>query len=228
MRERVKGGDTRGRPVGGWSWRWGGVVARGRRWGCWLVQGVEEALISQESTTKPQLFTFKRRGDGLFLRRPPAATRLLLLLIFIFFSEQCHVLPGPAGSQRPSSALPFGTSETRSEGGRGRGKGRGSRRVSEVSTRRPCWRCGEERAQHSWKGTKQTNKQTKGASERADASKEWSVTRATSGPTFIHHHVQPVTLTSLLWFCWHMCTQLLLLQFSAPISVKSSCQQLQE
>lgn len=87
---------------------------------------------------------------------------------FFFFCEQCHVFPGPAGSQRPSSALTFGTSETQSEGG---GRGRGSRLVSDrscsVSTWRPCWSCGEERAEHSWKGTKQTNKQANEAGERA-------------------------------------------------------------
>lgn len=111
--------------------------------------------------------------------------------IFYFFSEQCHVLPGPAGSQRPSSALTFGTSETRSEGGRGRGKGRGSRRVSEVSTRRPCRRCGEERAQHSWKGTKQTNKQTKGASERASRCIKRVVSHKSHKRTDLHPPPRP-------------------------------------
>lgn len=147
-------------------------MARGRRWGCWLVQGVEEALISQESTTKPQLFTFKRRGDGLFLRRrhtpPPFA-----FFIYLFFPEQCHVLPGPAGSQRPSSALTFGTSETRSKGGRGRGKGRGSRRVSGRASARVKFQPGglvgvagrRERNAVGKGQNKQTSKQRERASE---------------------------------------------------------------
>lgn len=49
MRKQVKGGDTRGRPVGG-KVVGGGVL---REW--------KGALISTESTTKPPLFTLKRK-----------------------------------------------------------------------------------------------------------------------------------------------------------------------
>lgn len=93
--------------------------------------------------------------------------------IYLFFPEQCHVLPGPAGSQRPSSALTFGTSETRSEGGRGRGKGRGSRRVSGRASARVKFQPGglvgvagrRERNAVGKGQNKQTSKQRERASE---------------------------------------------------------------
>lgn len=55
-------------------------------------------MISTESTTKPELFTLKRKKIAFF--PPPDA-----------FRAECHVLPRPAGSERLSSAIAFGTSE---------------------------------------------------------------------------------------------------------------------
>lgn len=59
-------------------------------------------MISTESTTKPELFTLKRKEIAFF---PLDA-----------FRAECHVLPRPAGSERPSSAIAFGTSEAHLRG----------------------------------------------------------------------------------------------------------------
>lgn len=60
-------------------------------------EGVGKALISTESTTKTELFTLKRKEIAFF---PLDAFRAV-----------CHVLPRPAGRERQSSAIAFGTSE---------------------------------------------------------------------------------------------------------------------
>lgn len=106
------GFSTRGRPVGGEKGRGCG---QGRRWGYWLVRRVEGALISQESTTKPQHFYIQKKRRWPLSAPPPRRHTLP----WFVFSKRCHVLPGLAGSQRPSLALTFGTSETQSEGGGG-------------------------------------------------------------------------------------------------------------
>lgn len=54
---------------------------------------------------KASAFYIKKRGDFFFFFSPPDA-----------FRAECHVLPGPAGSERLSSAIAFGTSEAHLRG----------------------------------------------------------------------------------------------------------------
>lgn len=77
----------------------------GGQWGVGLEvlggERMEKALIFAESTTKTALFTLKRKGIAFsfFFLLPDA------------YRAECHVLPGPAGSERLNSAVAFGTSE---------------------------------------------------------------------------------------------------------------------
>lgn len=79
MRKQVKGEDTHGKPVGG------GVG--GERLG--LVSG--KTLMSTESTTKLKVFTLKGKENASLPQN--------------VFSVECHVLPGPTGSEGANSAV---------------------------------------------------------------------------------------------------------------------------
>ena len=92
MREQVKGGDTRGRPVGG------GVAG-----GDWAVREWK-GLDIHGKHNKAGAFYIKKKGDCLFFFPLDA------------FRAECHVLPRPAGSERLSSAIAFGTSEAHLRG----------------------------------------------------------------------------------------------------------------
>lgn len=65
-----------------------------------------KALISTESTTKPELFTLKRKGIAFFF----------FFLRGAFFEPSVMSSPRPAGSERLSSAIAFGTSEAHLRG----------------------------------------------------------------------------------------------------------------
>lgn len=82
MRKQVKGEDTHGKPVGG------GVG--GERLG--LVSG--KTLMSTESTTKLKVFTLKGKENASLPQN--------------VFSAECHVLPGPTGSEGANSAALVG------------------------------------------------------------------------------------------------------------------------
>lgn len=176
MRERVKGGDTRGRPVGGWvEVEEGEGCGEGSKMGMLAGAGSGRSLDIPGKHNKAAAFYIQKKRRWPLSAPPPRrhTPPPFAFFIYLFFPEQCHVLPGPAGSQRPSSALTFGTSETRSEGGRGRGKGRGSRRASGRASARVKFQPGglvgvagrRERNAVGKGQNKQTSKQRERASE---------------------------------------------------------------
>lgn len=150
---------------------------------------------------KAAAFTFKRRGDGLFLPPPRRHTPPWFVFIIVF-PEQCHVLPGPAGSQRPSLALTFGTSETQSEGGR---EGWAEVLASAHVTFPPGGLFGVVTRREQNTVVKGQNDQTRKQLSHLHQ-KSGQLQEPTSGTTFIHHHVQQLNLPSPLWFYWHKCT----------------------
>lgn len=128
MREQVKGRG--GAPVGSqWVVKGGVGLRPGSKTG--ILAGVESGRgldIPGKHNKAAAFYIEKKRRWPLSAPPPPlpssdASLVVVGFFLYCFFFAQCHVLPGPAGSQRPSLALTFGTSEMQAKGGGGGSEG---------------------------------------------------------------------------------------------------------